>query len=252
MRLERYRPRRNHSDRAVKGCGVLSVLIGVVMLVVTAVGLLAPELPALIIQSIGFQEIGETETVFEGVTPVPTVVVQMGEAPPSVIVDAGSYGRERFSGTSSLYDVQVGVDDNSQRMIRVTFEEEDLVSLCQRHSNICADQGVNIRRTTFDLRVGGVVIQTEIYNPDLDLWQGVNLVVQQVGETGFDVAGVDIDGTLYGLPSGQISQTMTQAEDTLRDALTQLTVEAANGVFSLSSIITTDSSVTFVLRESQT
>lgn len=251
MRLERYRPRRNHSDRVVKGCGVLSVLIGVVMLVVTAVGLLAPELPALIIQSIGFQEIGETSTVFEGVTPVPTVVVQMGEAPPSVIVDAGSYERERFSGTGSLYELEIGVDENSQGMMRVTFEEDNLVALCQRYSNICGDQGVNIRRTAFDVRVGGVFIQTQIYSPQLDLWQDVNLVVRQVGETGFEIAGVDIDGTLYGLPSGQIAQTVTQAENTLRDALAQLTVEAANTEFVLSSVITTDSSIAFVLRESQ-
>ena len=105
MRIERQK---RQSNWPLVGCGCATALAG--LLAVAGVGfiLLIGLLPDITLRLSGFSPKGETETIFEAATPLPTVEVVNPVTPPEVVVDLGAYGAQEIPAATSDYTIVIG------------------------------------------------------------------------------------------------------------------------------------------------
>src|SRR5262245_15193223 len=108
MKINRLQPQKRINTLAL-ACGCLGgmvimgfVLVAVVLLLVVPRAVQDTEL-----QSAGFEPLGDTDEVFDSTLQPPPVLETVEEAPPAVVIDAGSYGEQTIDNTGT-YDVQVG------------------------------------------------------------------------------------------------------------------------------------------------
>jgi len=249
MQIERYRPGRSVSQKPSRfSCLVLIIVI--ITVGVFLVLVLIPRLPGVALQVAGFQPVGEVDTVFESApTAIPTQSLENIAAPNQITVDAGSLGTQQLDGNSTAYTIEIGAiaDSGAAEVMRVTLDEAGLLQLCNQYGDVCGTTHSLIRNARFDLRTGGAVINAELFTQQIG-WQAVGIVVQLNTTNQIEIAGMDIDGTLYALPEGQIGDTAVEIEQVANRALREATVQAQGSIFRLSEIIVDDSTVTLILQ----
>jgi hypothetical protein len=247
MRIKRPRPA---NRRPMFACGCLGVLAGgLVMLVVVGL-LLILALPSLALRFAGFSPKGDTQAVFSS-APQPTpVVVQNAVQPPQAVIDLGQYGQQAINTNSDLYQIAVGqASDTGAQAAVVTFSEASLMAMCQQRSDICKTSTDQYRNARIDLRPGGAVIYADVTVPNIGVSQTMGVVLRLDGSRRqFQVAGLDVGGTLFDLPSGQLGDTIRQIAQQANDLLSQLSLEASGGRYSLSEVQIDDNTLTLILR----
>src|SRR5690606_36394080 len=149
--------------------------------------------------------------------------------------------------TSELYTVELGMEDSETGTLRATFTEDQMIRLCQRYTSFCNQEGTQIRRTQFDARPGGGIIETEIFVEEVGAWQGVRIVVQIAENQRVEIAGIDQNGTLYNIPSGTLLQLASDVEAAMNDVLRQIRAEASGSSFRIRYIIADESSVSIIM-----
>lgn len=231
------------------GCGCLGLLALAVASIVVGVLLIAPRLPNLAAQAIGFQERGAVEQVFQSVTaaPIPALVNAAPAGPVSFSIPG--LGAGELTPDEGI-PLQLGADAVSAAPAgQITFTEADLLTLCQRYADICLSDP-RFQNPSVDLRPGGAIVSADVTLPELAGIQQRVGVVAHVDESGraLRVDGIDLGGTLYAVPSNDIGQLIRNAEAQINSALAQLVIETGAGALALDRITVNDSTVTLTLR----
>lgn len=244
-RIQRYPYRRDNRPLWLGCAAVIVVSIAVCGL---SAFLLAPALlPGVGLQVAGFEQAGNTDTVFNQSPPMPMIQVQNPVSPAQVSVDAGGYGT--FNLDTTRIDAVVGESISGGQIATVTFNESQLLDLCRQRTVICGEGDGRARNATIDLRPGGAVINGEFYVPQVGIWQNAGIVLKLNSTTAqFDVAGVDLNGTLYNVPPGEIGDSVNRIAQTGNAILRELTVTAEGSALQLSEIYADDNLLTLILR----
>ncbi len=255
MHIQRYRPVRRANNRTllIGGCVVVFGLCGITL--VMSVILAATLLPSLALQAAGFNPVGQTGQLFP--TAAATLLPVAAATPISaqdIILNAGQLGQQSLGGLAAPVDVVVGSMADAQTgmvdpVLQATFDENALLSLCYEYSMICNATGETVRNARFDLRSGGIIVTAEVLIPAAGVWQTIGVVLQQNGATQLDVMGVDVNGTLYSTPPGELSALVAEAETTVNAILRQLTAQAGGATYILSAMHFAEAQMTLILRQ---
>jgi hypothetical protein len=244
MRIERYQSRQKGFNR---GCGCLVIAAGAVALLALTLLLIAPVLPGIALQVAGFEAVGDTDEAFrDAPTPLPPAQLDAVTVPGEIIVSAGTGQSRAVAGRTAAYEVVVG-ESGTRQIAQATFSENGLVDLCRQYSNFCGAQGDPVRNASIDLKPGGGIVYADIRVEGLG-WQRVGVVLRVNDFNRLEVVGVDIDGTLYAAPPGNIGQIINEAESTANNVLNQLTMQAGGEQYRLSQVIADEQNLTLVLR----
>lgn len=244
-RIQRYPYRRNNRAAWI-GCATV-IVVSIAVCGVSLL-LLAPSLvPRVGLQVAGFEEAGDTSTVFTQSQPIPTVQVQNPVQPAQVVVNAGEYGT--FNVDASALDAIVGDSPEGGQVGTVSFNESQLLDLCRQRTVACGEGDGRVRNASIDLRPGGAIINGDFYVPQLGLWQQAGIVLRLNSTTAqFDVAGVDFNGVLYSVPPGELSDSVNRIAQIGNDILNDVAVSAGSTSLQLTEIYADDSLLTLILR----
>ncbi len=248
---------RSRSSTICLGCGVAAVVLLVGIVVIGGI-LVVVYLPRLSLQAAGFQPSGDTAAVFQSAPPasMPEIVVIATLQPSEIVVSAGDLGDRALNVPPSAVQIESGQmvasNDGSTPQIdvlRVTVDENGMLDICRQYSPICTPTGDSrLRNVMFDLRPGGAVINGEFYIPQLSSWQAVGLVMRLTVQNRLQVMGVDVNGTLYNAPPGDMSQMVQEAETRANDLIQQLALQAGGARYTLRSLSIDDATLTMLLE----
>lgn len=246
MQIQRQRPRPNRTPMIV--CGCLAVMGGVGLVLVVAVILLLPLLPGLALQFSGYQPQGNTQQVFANVPPEQPVVVENAVSPTQAVINLGQYGSQELPQTLN-YTLSVGNSANGAPLATVAFTETSLMDQCYQRTDICSNTNPQYRNARIDLRPGGGVIYAEIFIQQFGIWQPVGVVMRlDASQRQFEIAGVDVNGTLYALPPNGMADQITEIVTMGNQALQAASLEAGGGRYTLTQVQITDTTLTLVMR----
>lgn len=247
MRIERAT--RRSSPLPLVGCGCAGILIGGTLVVVLALVVLLPALPGLAVRFAGFTPIGSTSGVFAAAPPPPEMQVQNPVAPGDAVLNLGSYGTQPLSADARYYSVTTGTSAAGAPVALVTFTENSLMELCHQRTDICSNTNSQYRNVRLDLRPGGAVVYADLRLPELGIWQAVGVALRlDASGRQFEVAGVDVGGTLYDLPPSGLGEQVAQIAAAGNDLLRQLELIAGGGRYTLSQVYIDDTTLTLLLR----
>jgi hypothetical protein len=226
------------------------VIVGLLAVAFIAIVLVLTSLPNIAAQLVGFTPRGSTDALFQEALPIPTIQLQDSVQPPQFTVDLGQYGQQTLSNDSGLYSVEVGNDETGTQAAIVSFSEAGLQELCRQRTDICGPNNPRYRNGRIDLRPGGAIIYADVSIPELGGVEQTAGVVLRLDGSGqrFELAGVDIGGTLYDAPPESFGATVSELERTGNDILNQLRLEAGGDQFALSQVSIDDSALTLTLR----
>ena len=237
MRIERHKQRNwwLPAGCLITGCGCM-MMAGIVIL------LLLPALPGLALNIAGFQAGGSTDSVFQQ-NPPSRPRVDLTPIPAPAIIEFGTYGQAALPQNQAGYTL--GVD--SSGTAQLTFTETALMALCHERTPLCSTGNAQIRNANIDLRPGGAVIFADMFIPQLSAWQNLGIVMQLSGSQ-FQVAGLDIDGTLYQPETPEMTAIAHQIEQEANAILDQLALSAGTDRYALENIYADDTTLTLILR----
>jgi hypothetical protein len=221
------------------------------LVAVIVIFLVIPALPGLALQFSGYKTKGNTETVFQNVPTVPTVAVQNPTVPQEAVINLGSLGSQtiQINPTETQYEIVVGTGNNGAPLATVSFTETGLMDMCYQRADLCGNSSGQYRNPRIDLRPGGAIIYAEIYVPDFGIWQAAGVVLRlDSSQRQFEVAGVDVGGTLYDVPPNGLGQQVADVARVGNETLNQLSLEASGGRYALSQVIIDDTTLTLVMR----
>lgn len=241
MRIQRVRRRGNIPFMM---CGCLSaVLAGIVVLAIGAI-ILLPRLPGLALLAAGFSARGSTAQTFANAPVTPLIQLEQAITPGQVVVNLGSYGTQDVP---TGY-VQTGLADGGQAAT-VRLSEDDLMNLCRQRTTLCSNSNPQYQNVQVDLRPGGGVVYADVSLPELGITQRVGAVLRlDATQRQFEISGVDVGGTLYGLPSGTLGVRVQEAAATANALLQQASLSVDGGQYALTDIRVDENSIMFVLR----
>ncbi len=244
-----HRPARRRSSLLPLACGCLATF-GILFAVVLVAGFLF--LPQLIGAVTGLTPQGDTADFFAQVTPEPTIVLQNPTPLPQISVDLGQYGQGTLNSNPALYNFTVGSTANGGQAGTAYFTEAGLMDICYQRSTICSPSSTDprIRNARIDLRPGGAVVYMDTTLPQLGgvpLPAGVILRWDSPTRR-VVVSGVDIAGQMYAVPPQSLNDLVTTVEQQMNDLIGQLAVQMGGGLYTVSDVSVTDTSLTVILR----
>ena len=226
-----------------QGCGCGMGIFLALFVVGVVLVLFLPAVPALGLRIAGFEPVAETEKVFE-TGDVDTVI-------PLVDATAGSQFAVSYAGERRIVSgvpITIGTSEAGQAQVQVTFNESNIISLCNQYSAFCTSSGSRVRNVRVDFRSGGAILQADVYITQLASWQSVNAVVTISDDNQLVVEGVDVGGVLYEFPDGELGELVRDIEWQANDFLHGATVEVNGEIYRLSSVVIDDDSLVLVLR----
>jgi hypothetical protein len=236
--------RRGGTSKWVYGC--LGALLGCGFISVLAVVLLIPLLPMLVMQAVGFQPQGSTDSVFAEVTPQPTLVIVNATIPEQVSINVS--GQEYTLAQSDTYDASVGQDSTGVETALISVDQNGLYQeICRRDNTICDGTNGQYQLTGVDFRPGGAVLYATVTISGFTQQIGAVLLVDASGRR-FTVAGIDVNGQLFAAPNNDIAQVLTDIEARGNDALSQFTLQANGRLYTLASMIVDDNYLTLTMQ----
>ena len=122
------------------------------------------------------------------------------------------------------------------------------MQLCQQVSTLCSADNTQYRNVQFDLRNGGAVFYADVTVPGLGVTQRAGVVLRLRDAARFEVAGMDVGGTLYDVPPEAFGDLVNEVERTGNDILRQLSVQADGTTYTLTEVYISDELLTLVLR----
>jgi len=218
------------------------------MVVVVVVGITAVVLflnaPKIAVLLAGLKPQGSTSQVFAAQPTPPPVQLEDPISPPQAVVNLGSSGTQELPANN----VQTGTI-NGSAAATVTFSENDLMNLCHQRTTFCSDTNPQYKNVQVDLQPGGGVIYADVNVPQIGTTQRIGVVLQlDASHRQFEVMGVDIGGTLYGLPAGELGQRVLDVATKANELLQAASLQASGGVYNLSDIRIDSNNITFVMQ----
>ncbi len=225
-------------------CGCLIGAVVIVMVLGIGAVIVFFRMPNLALMVAGFTPQGSTMQVFAGQTTSPVVQLENPTTPSEVTVNLGSSGAQSVPANN----VQTGTLDGSAAAA-VSFSETDIMNLCIQRTTFCSNSDPQYKNVRIDLQPNGGVIYADVNVPELGLQQTIGVVLRlDASHRQFAIAGVDMGGTLYGLPSGELGQRVQEVANKANELLLQASLNASGGIYNLSDIRIDAQSITFVMR----
>lgn len=224
-------------------CGCLAVMVIVVVLGITAVVLFL-NAPTLAVLFAGLKPQGSTAQVFASQPTTPPVQLENPVTQPDAVVNLGSSGAQELPANN----VQTGMINGSPAAT-VSFTEADLMNLCRQRTTFCSDTNPQYKNVQIDLQPNGGIIYADVNVPELGTTQRIGVALRlDASHRQFAVMGVDIGGTLYGVPTGALGQRVEDVASKANELLQAATVQAGGGVYNLSDIRIDSNTITFVMQ----
>jgi hypothetical protein len=208
---------------------------------------LIPLIPMVAMQSIGAAQKGTTQDLFTAVTPQPTVEIFNAVQPPEAVISLGG-NTETISGNTHSYSIVAGTDSSNQPTAAVTFDENGIYQeICSRAMELCDGSNGQYRLVQVDLRPGGAIMYADVNYQGFQQRVGAVTTLDASGRH-FEVQGIDINGTLFSAPEGEIAALAEEVEQKGNEALDEISLQAAGTDYSLSNIVITDESLVLVMQ----
>lgn len=258
MQVKRGQGKRRNG-MACLGCGAITLIL-VMTLIVVGGFLVINYLPNLTLQAAGFQPAGDTNAVLQEAPPVvmPEVVVVATIPPSEIVVSAGDLGERTLDVPAGAVQIESGQlvsaagesgETTAPDVLRVTVDENGMLDICRQYSPICGPSGdPRLRNVMFDLRPGGAVVNGEFFIPQLNAWQPAGVVMRLTSANRLEVMGVDVGGTLYSAPPGEMSQLVQEAEIRANELLQQLALNAGGSRYALQTVSIDEGTLTMLLQ----
>jgi len=240
VKIERYQ----NQKQGFTGCGCGLVVIGGVIIITILAVLIAPALPSLGLRLAGFQPI---EQPISSSTAEPIPVIHSAQNPSQVILSAGSYGQRNIS-QSSAYTMQVGTDNSDTEVAQITVNEKGIATVCAQYSDVCSNNSATFRNASVDLQNNRATISGEAYISSLNTWQPIAVIVSLSPTNSIMIDAVEVNGTLFGIPDGELGQRIRDIQNTANQALQQLRIEASGEIYNLSDIVITEAQLVAIFR----
>lgn len=239
MKVQRV-TRRSRSP--IGPCGCLTGVIIVVVIIAIAAVLVLMRLPALALMAAGFNPQGSVPQVFNANNSQP-VQLENPVSPSDAVLQLGQYGAQALPSSS----VQTG-NRNGASAALVQLSEADLLNVCRQRTTLCNNSNPQVQNVSVDLRPGGGIVYADVSLPEVGLSQRVGVVLRvDPTQRQFELAGVDVDGTLYTVPTGTLGTQAAEVVRTVNNLLLQASLQAGGGVYTLQSIQVDDAQITFLL-----
>lgn len=241
MRIERYQSR---NTRGFSGCSCGLITIGGGVILAIMLMLIIPAIPALGLRLAGFQPI---ELTTDPSTPEPIPVVNSAQNASQVVLSAGSYGQQAIN-ASSAYTLQIGTDNNNQDIAQITTTENGILTTCGQYTDVCTTTGDKFRNMSVNLQNNRATVSGDTFISSLNTWQSVSVIVSITADNTITIDGVDVNGTLFGIPDGELGQQLRDIQATANQALNQLTLQASGEIYNLSDITITETQLVATFR----
>lgn len=242
LKIERYSSQRNHRLSGGCGCGLIMVSLGIALIV--GIALIAPALPAIGLRLAGFQPI--EQPVHES-TPEPIPVIIAPQTSSQMILSAGTFG-QRTLPQSSAYTMQTGINEAGADVAQITIAESGISTVCAQYTQVCSESGNPFRNVTVNLQNNRATISGEAFISSLNTWQAVSVIVSLSETNTIQVEGVEVGGTLFAIPDGELGQRIRDVQSTANEAIRQLGVQTNGSSYSLSDIILTETQLVATFR----
>lgn len=235
--------RRNNAPFLVCGCmafaGVMVVVVGIIVVLVVI-----PLLPGMALQSAGFIPKGQTESLFANVPEPTPIPLENASAPVDAVINLGTLGSQPLPPQTSDYTLAVG-NTVGAPAASLSFTETGLMNLCYQHADVCQTTTEQYRNVRLDLRPNGMILYADVYLKDFSLWQPAGIIMQlNADQRHLDVVGVDVNGTIYGLPPAGLGETVAQIAQQANNLLERISLDASGRRYALDQIQITETAVT--------
>jgi hypothetical protein len=234
-----------------RGCAAGCILLVAALLAFSVITVLVilPNLttilPSLGAQIAGLEPAGSTADQFRNSAPLPAVEIQNAQPASDVTVTTSQFGTVNLDTRAFT----IGETSTGATVSTATYSESQLNQLCRERSEICGAGNGQIRNAQIDLRPGGAVVRGEIFIPQVNLWQNVGVVLKTSGTSPrLEMTGVDLNGSFFNLPEGEIGNAARQIESAANDALQQAVATINGQTLQLSEIYADDQQVLAVFR----
>lgn len=215
---------------------------------IAAVLLLLPALQGLALRLAGFVPQGNTSQALQN-TPssLPPVVISNPARPVTATISLGTLGKQTFSNDPATTLIEIGIDSAPVALVKVS--ETGALDLCRERSTICSSGNSQLRNASIDFRPGAALIYAELFLREVGLWQPVGLAIRlSADRRQVILAGVDIAGTLYSLPSGALGDQLNEVVNQANRLLREMSLDASNRRYTLDEIRLDETSLTLILR----
>ncbi len=246
--MQVQRARRRSSPRW-SGCGCLVAVIGFVLVIsIAAVLLLLPVLPGLALRLAGFAPQGSTSQALQNApASLPPVPVSNPTRPTTVTLNLGPLGTQTIANDPATTLIEIGGDGSPVAVVNVS--EAGALDLCRERSTICSSGNNQLRNASIDFRPGAAVIYGELFIREVGFWQPVGLALRlSADQRQMMLAGVDIAGTLYSLPTGALGDQLNEVVNQANRLLREMSLDASSRRYTLDEIRLDETSLTLILR----
>ena len=200
--------------------------------------------PSIGLRLAGFQPI---EKNINQSTPEPIPVINSAQSTSQVILSTGSWG-QRTINSASAYTIQIGTDENNRNIAQITMTESGILSVCRQYTDFCTATGDQFRNVIVNLQNNSATISGEAFIPSLNTWQALSAIVSITIENEIVLDGVEVNGTLFSIPDGELGQQLRDIQSNANQVLSQLALQANDKTYKLSDITITETQLVATFR----
>ncbi len=237
MQVQRYHRRPRNT---IGGWGCYGLIGGALIgIIIAGITLLWPILPDVLLRIGGFVPSGNTADIFT--TPQPTIgqVENMRRYAPQTFSIRAEATAITLSGGFNLR-----VSENGSQAI-AEFTESQLANLCEQQA-IC--NNAVMQNVAIDLRHGGGVVYADVFLPDIGWQQRAGLVVQIQGGHRVKLIGIDRNGRLYTVSSGDIASQLLALENDINRILQTAIIDIDGNRYQITGITSQQDKLSLSLR----
>ncbi len=204
------------------------IAAGLASLVLVAVVLLRPALPAIVLRVIGFEPVRRIDA--------PVTEEAIATLAEAAHVSAVTFITQDFGPLDLLpgtdLEVTVGDDALGARVLQIAFRDSDMLNLCLQFTGFCEEHGSPIRRAKINTADGLVTISGEAFLDVINVWQAIEIHVAVDRDDLLKIDSISLGDLRYKLPANALGKRIRHIEATLAQIVQQLQVESSGGVFS--------------------
>ncbi len=204
------------------------IAAGLASLVLVAVVLLSPALPAIVLRVAGFEPIRRSDGP---VTEEEIATLAKAAKGSPVTFITGDFGRLDLPPGTDL-EVTVGDDASGARVLQIVFRDTDMLNLCLQFTGFCEDHGSPIRRAKISTADGLITISGEAFLDVINVWQAIDIHVAVDREDLLKIDSISLGDLRYKLPANALGKRIRHIEAALAHIVKQLQVESNGGLFS--------------------
>ena len=223
---------------------MLLIASGLLVLILLAVALLTPALPALVMRVVGFETLRGTNAPISN-DAIATLANKVAGSYVTFVTQ--DFGRLDLPQTTNL-EITAGDDASGARVLQVGFKETDMRELCLQLTEFCVDRGNPIRRATFSIAGGFITISAEAFIDVIGSWQAIDIHLAVDEADHLSIDSISLAGLRYKLPANTLGNRIREMQSTITRILKQLQAESSGDVFSFARFDLSDNRLVATFR----